>query len=349
LNQVQSLAAPAARWTLFVARRLGSAAIALLGVTILVFIVTHLLADPVYLLIGQRGTPAMINSLRHSLGYDQPLWVQYFRYLGALLHGDMGTSRYTFQPVAGEIAQRFPATFELAVAAMILGLLWTVPLGVISATRPGGVVDRISQALVEFGVAIPSFWLGLLLVFFLYYKLKIAPAPIGQLDIQVDAPPHVTGLIVVDSILSGDTVALTSSLSHLLLPALTLSFTSCPPILQLTRNTMIQVLRSDFIRSARALGLPLRTIYWRYALQNTMLPVTTMTAMTFGYLLGGTVLVETVFSWPGIGLYAVQSMQRADYDPILGVVLLASTIYILVYLFADMAALFIDPRVRDAS
>lgn len=349
MNQVQSLAAPAARWTLFVARRFGSAAIALLGVTILVFIVTHLLADPVYLLIGQRGSPAMINSLRHSLGYDQPLLVQYFRYLGALLHGDFGTSRYTFQPVAGEIAQRFPATFELAVASMILGLLWTIPLGVISAIRPAGLVDRISQAIVEFGVAIPSFWLGLLLVYFLYYKLKIAPAPIGQLDLQVDAPRHVTGLIVIDSIIAGDTVAITSALGHLLLPALTLSFTSCPPILQLTRNTMIQVLRSDFIRAARALGLPLRTIYWRYALQNTMLPVTTMSAMTFGYLLGGTVLVETVFSWPGIGLYAVQSMQRADYDPILGVVLLASTIYIFVYLLADLAALLIDPRVRDAN
>jgi peptide/nickel transport system permease protein len=211
------------------------------------------------------------------------------------------------------------------------------------------VADRISQALVEFGVAIPSFWLGLLLVFFLYYTLRIAPAPIGQLDIQVDAPPHITGLIVIDSVLSGDIAALTSALGHLLLPAVTLSFTSCPPILQLTRNTMIQVLRSDFIRAARALGIPPRTIYWRYALQNTLLPVTTMSAMTFGYLLGGTVLVETVFSWPGIGLYAVQSMQRADYDPILGVVLLASTIYILVYFAADLAALFIDPRVRDAS
>ena len=144
-------------------------------------------------------------------------------------------------------------------------------------------------------------------------------------------------------------VALTSSLGHLFLPALTLAFTSCPPILQLTRNTMIQVLRSDYIRGARSLGLPQRTIYWRYALQNTLLPVTTMSAMTFGYLLGGTVLVETVFSWPGIGLYTVQSMQRADYDPILGVVLLASAIYVLVYFAADIAALVIDPRVRDAS
>jgi peptide/nickel transport system permease protein len=347
--QVQSLAAPAARWSIFIARRLGSAAVALLGVTILVFIVTHLLADPVYLLIGQRGSPEIITSLRHSLGYDRPLWIQYFAYLGSLAHGDLGTSRYTFQPVATEIGQRFPATFELAAAAMILGLLWTIPLGVISAIRPGGIVDRISQAMVELGVAMPSFWLGLLLVFFLYFTLKIAPAPIGQLDILIDAPPRVTGLIVVDSILAGNLPALGSSLSHLLLPAITLAFTSCPPILQLTRNTMIQALRSDYIRGARSLELPQRTIYWRYALQNALLPVTTMSAMTFGYLLGGTVLVETVFSWPGIGLYTVQSMQHADYDPILGVVLLASAIYVLVYLAADVAALLIDPRVRDAS
>lgn len=349
MTQVQSLAGPAARWGIFVARRLGSAAVALLGVTVLLFIVTHLMADPVYLLIGQRGSPAMLDSLRHSLGYDQPLYVQYARYLGNLLHGDLGTSRYTFQPVAQEIAQRFPATLSLSIAAMILGLIWTVPLGVLSAIRPGGVLDRISQALVEFGVAIPSFWLGLLFVFFLYFMLKVAPAPIGQLDITVDAPPHVTGLIVIDAMFAGDLNVLGNALGHLFLPALTLSLTSCPPILQLTRNTMIQVLRSDFIRAARSLGLPARTIYWRYALQNTLLPVTTMSAMTFGYLLGGTVLVETVFSWPGIGLYAVQSMQRADYDPILGVVLLAATIYIVVYLAADLAALFIDPRVRDAS
>ncbi len=321
------------------ARRLGSAAVALLGVTVLLFIVTHLMADPVYLLIGQRGSPAMIDSLRHSLGYDQPLYVQYVRYLGNLLRGDLGTSRFTFQPVAQEIAQRFPATLSLSIAAMILGLIWTVPLGVLSAISP----------LVEFGVAIPSFWLGLLFVFFLYFMLKVAPAPIGQLDITIDAPPQITGLIVIDALLAGDFNALGNALGHLFLPALTLSLTSCPPILQLTRNTMIQVLRSDFIRAARALGLPARTIYWRYALQNTLLPVTTMSAMTFGYLLGGTVLVETVFSWPGIGLYAVQSMQRADYDPILGVVLLAATIYIVVYLAADLAALFIDPRVRDAS
>src|SRR5260221_9907227 len=189
-------------------------------------------------------------------------------------------------------------------------LLWTVPLGVHSASRPGGIIDRVSQAIVEFGVAIPSFWLGLLFVFFLYFILKIAPAPIGQLDITIDAPPHVTGLIVVDAIPAGNTLAPANALGHLFLPALTLSITSCPPILQLTRNTMIQVLRSDFIRAARSLGLPLRTIYWRYALQNTLLPVTTMTAMTFGYLLGGTVLVETVLSWPRIGLYAVESMQR---------------------------------------
>jgi peptide/nickel transport system permease protein len=346
---MQSLAGPAARWGIFLGRRLGSAAVALIGVTILVFVVTHLLADPTYLLIGQRGSPAMINSLRHSLGYDQPLWVQYFRYLGTLLHGDLGTSRFTFQPVAGEIAQRFPATLELSLAAMIIGLAWTIPFGVLSAIRPGSLIDRISQSIVALGVAMPSFWLGLLFVYFFFYVLKIAPAPIGQLDIQYDNPPHVTGLIVVDALIAGQTAVFFNALGHLFLPALTLALTSCPPILQLTRNTMIQVLRSDFIRSARALGLPLRTIYWRYALQNTMLPVTTMSAMTFGYLLGGTVLVETVFSWPGIGLYAVQSMQRADYDPILGVVLLAATIYIVAYLAADLAALFIDPRVRDAS
>jgi ABC-type dipeptide/oligopeptide/nickel transport system permease component len=334
------------RWLYFIGRRLLSAAAAMLGVTILVFIVTHLMGDPVYLIIGQRGTQEQIVQLRHALGYDRPIWVQYFDYMSDVLHLNLGTSVYTQQPVATEIAQRFPSTVELTVAAMILGLAWTIPLGVASAARPGGVLDRFSQAVVEFGVAMPSFWLGLLLLFVFYYILRIAPTPVGELDFNIPAPPHITGLIVLDSALSGDIPALISSLSHLVLPAITLAVTACPPILQLTRNTMMDVLRSDYVRGARSLGIPRRIVYWKYALRNALLPVITMSAMTFGYLLGGTVLVETVFAWPGIGRYAVQSMGRFDYSPVLGIVLLAAAAYITVYFFADLINLLIDPRAR---
>jgi peptide/nickel transport system permease protein len=336
------------QWGFFIGRRVMSAAAAMLGVTVLVFIVTHLMGDPVYLIIGQRGTAAQITQLRHVLGYDRPIWAQYITYMSDVLHMNLGTSVYTQQPVISEIAQRFPSTVELTVAAMILGLGWTIPLGVASAVRPGGLIDKVSQSIVEFGVAMPSFWLGLLLLFVFYYILKVAPTPVGELDFNIAAPTRITGLVVVDSALSGDVPALVSSLTHLALPAITLALTACPPILQLTRNTMIEVLRSDYVRGARSLGLPRRIVYWKYALRNALLPVITMSAMTFGYLLGGTVLVETVFAWPGIGRYAVQSMERFDYSPVLGVVLLAAAAYITVYFLADLLNLLVDPRTRAA-
>jgi peptide/nickel transport system permease protein len=343
-----ALTGEVARWSFYVGRRLLSAAVALLGVIVIVFVVTRILGDPVHLILGARATPEQYEELRHELGYDKPLWEQFAVYLGNVVQGDLGTSRYTLQSVTTEITERFPATLELSAAAMVLGLLWTVPLGVVSARRPGGVVDRLSQGLVELGVAMPSFWLGLLLIFGFYYVLDLAPSPVGQLDLGTDPPPRVTGLMTVDGLLAGQLDTFRSAVAHLALPAITLALTSTPPILQLTRSSMIEVLRSDFIRGARSFGLPERTIYW-YAFKNALLPVVTMAAMTFGFLLGGTVLVETVFSWPGIGLYAVQSMQRFDYEPVLGVVLLASAVYVLVYFLADLLAMVVDPRVRESA
>jgi peptide/nickel transport system permease protein len=337
------------RWPAFVGRRLLSAVAALLGVTLIVFVLTHEIADPVYLILGQRATAQQYAQLRHTLGYDQPIWTQYFHYLGQLVRGNLGVSNYTLEPVSTDLEHRFPATFELAAAAMILGLIWTIPLGVWSALRPGSAVDRFSQGLVEFGVAVPSFFLGLIFVYLFYYLAHVAPSPVGELNISTLPPPRVTGFTVVDAALAGQWATVSSALGHLLLPALTLSITACPPMLQLTRNTMIGVLRSDFVKTARSLGVPEHTVSWRYAFRNALLPITTMTAMTFGFLLGGTVLVETVFSWPGIGLYAVQSMQRSDYQPVLGVTLLAAAVYILVYLIADILAILLDPRVREAT
>jgi len=338
----------AGRWSLFVGRRLIGAAVALLGVVVLVFVVTRMLGDPAALILGPRATPEQIAKFRSDAGYDQSIVVQFWNYVTNLLQGDLGTSRYTQRPVSDEIASRFPSTLELAAAGMILGLLWTIPLGIIAALRPRGAVDRFSQFLVEFGVAIPSFWLGLLLVLVFSTGLGIAPSPVGELDIGATEPPRVTGMIAVDALLAGDMSTFRSALAHLALPAITLAITSCPPILQLTRNTMIEVLRGDFVRSARSFGLPERTVRW-YAFKNALLPISTMVAMTFGFLLGGTVLVETVFSWPGIGLYAIQSMQRFDYEPVLGIVILASAVYILVYLIADLVAMVVDPRVREST
>jgi ABC-type dipeptide/oligopeptide/nickel transport system permease component len=336
----------AGRWAIFIVQRLAGAVIAMLGVVVLVFAVSHVLGDPAQIILGPRASASQLAQVRKQLGYDRPLVTQFVSYLGDLLHGNLGISQYTQRPVTHEIWQRFPATIELSISGLLLGLLWTIPLGVISALRPRGIVDRLSQALVEFGVAVPSFLLGVLLILFLYAGVHIAPSPVGELDISAVSPPRVTGFTVIDCLLAGQFGTCWSALEHLALPAITLAITACPPILQLTRNAMIEVLRGDYIRSARSLGLPQRTIRW-YAFKNAMLPVSTMIAMTFGYLLGGTVLVEQVFSWPGIGLYAVQSLQQLDYAPVLGVVLLASAVYVLVYLLADILAVVIDPRLRE--
>lgn len=333
-------------WTaIFVLRRLAYAGASIVGVTAVTFFITHVIANPVSLVVGQNVTPGAVAALSHRFGYDRPVWEQYLTYMSALLHGNLGTSIITYQPVSEEIIRRLPNTIELTLAGILLGVLWTIPLGCLAALRPGGRVDRICEGLVAFGVAMPGFWLGLLLILLVYFLLHLAPLPIGQLDPSVIPPTRVTGFMVLDGLLAGDSTVVQSALAHLLLPALTLALTACPAILQLTRDTMVRVLRSDYIRSARSLGLSPRTILW-YALKNAIVPVVTATCMIFGWLLGSTVLVETVFAWPGIGLYAVQSIRSFDYAPILGIVLMTSSVYVVIYLIADLVGLALDPRTR---
>jgi peptide/nickel transport system permease protein len=317
----------------------------IVGVTAVTFFVTHVIANPIALVVGQNVTPGAVEALSHQFGYDRPVWEQYLSYMGALLHGDLGTSIITYQPVSEEILRRLPNTIELTAAGLFLGVLWTIPLGCLAALRPGGRIDRITEGLVAFGVAMPGFWLGLLLILVLYFVLHLAPLPFGQLDPGVIPPPRVTGFMVIDGLIAGDLTVIQSSLAHLLLPALTLALTSCPAILQLTRDTMVKILKSDYIRSARSLGLPPRKVLW-YALKNAVVPVVTTICMIFGWLLGSTVLVETVFAWPGIGLYAIQSIRSFDYSPILGIVLMTSTVYVVIYLVADLVGLALDPRTR---
>jgi peptide/nickel transport system permease protein len=333
-------------WGLYLGRRLIQVLIVLLGLSAVTFFVTRFLGNPVYLLAGVQADEDTIRVITERLGLDRPIWEQYLRYLGNLLQGDLGVSRFTANTVAVDIKARLPATIELATMALILGIAWTVPLGLLSARHKGSSLDRFAQGLVEAGVAIPSFWLGLLLVYLLFFQLEWFPAPLGRLGPTSRPPPEVTGMYTVDSLLAGDLKTFGDSIHHLILPAITLAFTACPPILQMTRNSMVEILRSDYIRAAKSYGIAERTIYYRYALKNALLPVTTMIAMTYGFLLGGTVLVEVVFSWPGLGQYAVTAMNNSDYEPIVGVVLLAALIYVIVYLITDIFHLVVDPRVR---
>lgn len=336
----------AANGARFVVRRFATAVVALLGVTLIVFLLSRQVGDPVFLLVGQTGTPEQLEALREQYGFNRPWYAQYLEYLGNLLNGDLGQSLFSRRPVTEELATYFPATLELALASLVVGVIITVPLGIAAALRPRSWIDRLSSGLVRFGVAMPTFWFGILLIFVFVYTLGIAPAPTGELDIGIPAPPHVTGMTVVDAMIAGQWRTFQNALAHLVLPTLTLAIGSFAALLALTRNVTERVLRSDFMRTARATGLPPQIAYGRYALKNVAPPILTQVAMTFGYLLGGTVLVEMVFAWPGIGQYSVLSMQRLDFAPVLGVALVTSAVYLTLYFISDVISLAIDPRIR---
>jgi peptide/nickel transport system permease protein len=330
-----------------VVKRVAYLAVVLLVVSAITFALTRFLGSPAYLLAGQRANEETIQSLEREIGLDRPLPEQYARYVWALLHGNLGVSRFTYKPVTSDIAERFPATFELATFAMMVGLMWAVPFGLVAAIRRGGLVDRVVGPVVnQVGLSVPSFAIGLVLIYLLYFRLQLFPAPFGRLDPDIAPPEDVTGLLTVDSLLAGRWDAFWSALAHLFLPAFVLALGFCPPIYQLTRDTAVGVLRSDFVRAARSYGLPSRTIYVRYVFRHLLPPVATSAALTYGYLLAGTVLVEVVFAWPGIGLYAVQALNRLDYEPILGLVLLGTAIYVVLFLLADLLQVAIDPRLR---
>jgi peptide/nickel transport system permease protein len=321
-------------------------AIVLFGVATVTFIVTRLLGTPVALLVGNTATEAAIQEARHNLGLDRPLYVQYGNFLAQLAHGDLGSSTHTFNPVSVDIGQRLPVTFELVAAAMILAILVGVTLGAASAFSKRRAPDVVGQTVAQVGMSMPSFWLGLILVYIFFVKLNALPAPLGQLDSGIPTPRSVTGILVLDSLLAGNMPALLSALEHLALPAVTLSLVAIPAILQITRNTFLEILKSDYIRTARAYGLPSRTILYRYVLRNAIAPIATVIAMSFGFLMSGTVLIETVFAWPGLGLYAVDSLNSQDYQPIIALVLLSALFYAGSYLLADIVSSIADPRIR---
>jgi peptide/nickel transport system permease protein len=337
------------RWLRFLARRMVEIVVVLFGVATITFVITRLLGTPVALLVGNTATEEAIREARHKLGLDEPLYVQYRNFIVDLFHGDLGNSTHTFNAVSTDISQRLPVTFELVLVAMLLAVAVGITLGVASGVWRGRAPDMVGQTVAQASMSIPSFWLGLILVYFFFAKWHLLPAPLGQLDDSIEPPPKVTGMLVVDSLLARDWEALRSALEHLILPAVTLSLVAVPAILQITRNTCIDVLASDYIRTARAYGLRPRAVIGKYALRNVVAPVSTVIAMSFGFLMSGTVLVESVFAWPGLGLYAVDSLQSQDYQPIVALVLLSAVFYAASYLLADIFSSLADPRVQLGS
>ncbi len=333
------------RLLVFLAKRLAFLVPQLFAVSVIVFFMLRLLpGDPSYIIAGPYATKERIQEVRRELQLDRPPVAQYLSYMGRVLHGNFGTSWRTSQPVLVDIEQRFPATLELVLGAGLLSILIAVPLGAYLASHRGNAVDRIVFGYGMLAGSLPDFWIGLLLIYFFFYRLGVAPAPVGQLGMAVLPPEPVTGSNVIDALLGRDWQAFASALGHLILPLATLVLTYMPLVLKTARTAMEEMLDSAFVLQARALGLGRRTQI-RYALRNALPPVVTVVGILVWFLLGGAVLVETVFAWGGLGQYAVQSVVNSDYAPLQGFVLLAAVFTATVFLVVDVTYFLLDPRV----
>jgi dipeptide transport system permease protein len=328
-------------------KRLMMAIPSLIGVVIVTFLLTRALpGDPAAYFAGPAATPQAIQEIRVKLGLDRPLIVQFGSYVGDLAHGNLGTSLTTGQPVASELRNRLPASAELTLLGLIVSIIIAVPLGILAATKPNSLLDHACRIVSTAGVSLPVFFTGLILVYVFYYRLGWAPAPLGRLDVFFTEPPHVTGFYLIDSLIARDPETFMAALKQLMLPALTLAIFSLAPIARMTRASMLAVLSSDFVRTARASGLSAYTVIITYAFRNAMLPVITTLGMVFSFLLGANVLVEKVFAWPGIGSYAVEALLASDFAPVQGFVLTMAVMYVAINLMIDVLYGVIDPRVR---
>jgi peptide/nickel transport system permease protein len=326
-------------------RRLGFLVFVLLGISLITFFLSHVVpADPVRLYAGPRASPATIAAIRHQYGFDLPIWRQYLHYIGGILHGDFGYSLTSHRPVADDLHDYLPATIELTLSAIVWVLVIGIPLGAMSAIWRNSIVDQVGRVLSITGVALPAFWLGLMAQLLLFDRLGWFPAG-DRLASNMTPPPHITGLYTIDSILAGNPALLWQSVYHLILPSLVLAFGSLAVLTRQVRASMLETLPQDYVRTARAKGLPRRRVLIRHALRTALLPATTVMGLQVGFLLGGALLVEDVFSWPGIGRYATLATTTLDYNAVMAVTIVAAGIYVVVNLLVDVLYLTLDPRI----
>ena len=330
----------------FLRRRILGIVPTLFGVVVVTFLLTRLLpGDPaVFFANSPTADAATIRAIRESLGLDQPLWRQFMLYFSGLARGDLGVSVGTGQPVLHDLAQRLPASAELTIMAFLIAVAVALPLGIAAACNPRSLVDHACRLIGTAGVALPTFISGLLLIDLFYFRLGIAPEPIGRIAPFSEMAPGITGFLLIDTVLAGDGAGFRAAFAQLVLPAATMAIFALAPLMRVTRAAMLGVLGSAFIRTARANGLRRRTIIVSYALRNALLPVVTTLGMVFCAMLGANVLVEQVFAWPGVGSYALGSLLSLDHAPVQGFVLMMAGIVVLVNLLVDMAQALIDPR-----
>ncbi|MEN9764606.1 MAG: hypothetical protein RL397_561 [Pseudomonadota bacterium] len=332
---------------LVILSRFGQAVPTVFGILVVTFLMTRALpGDPAAFFAGPAATPESIAEIRAKLGLDRPLLAQFGQYLSDLAQGNLGQSISTGQPVVKELAQRLPASLELTLVALAFSIAVALPLGILAALHQDTWIDQLCRFTVTAGVSLPTFFTGLVLVYVFYFLLGIAPTPLGRIDIISLPPPHITGFYLIDAPLAGEWSTAWSALKQLILPAITLALFTLAPLARMTRAAMLQAMGSDYIRTARACGLSQRKILVSYALRNALLPVVTTLGMVFSFSLGANVLVEKVFSWPGIGSYAIEALVVSDYAAVQGFVLAMAILFVVLNLCVDMVYTVIDPRLK---
>ena len=331
--------------TQYILRRLLSLIPVLLGVSIVVFALIRMIpGDPVLVMLGERARPADVERVREELGFNRPIAVQYVEWMGRVLQGDLGTSIINRTEVMVELRSRLAATLELVLFGLLIGVAVGVSIGIISALRRNSWIDLTATVGALLGVSMPIYWLALIAIYALAVNRQIFP-PSARLDATLNVD-RVTGFMLIDTLLMGDIKLFTNALWHLILPAAVLSTTVMPILARLTRASMLEVMRQDYVRTAEAKGLRERTVVTRHALKNALLPIVTVIGLQLGGLLGGALLTETIFSWPGMGLWTYRAILSRDYPIVQGAILVSATIYVVVNLLVDISYAYLDPRIR---
>jgi peptide/nickel transport system permease protein len=330
----------------YILYRLAAMIPTLIGVIVLIFFLTQSIkGDPARMMAGDAADAQTLEQLRREFQLDQPLPVRLLSYFGNLLQGNLGISYSTKRPVLQSLMERFPATLELTLASLVFAFAGAVPLGVISAVKRNRPIDHIIRVVSVGGVSMPVFWFGLVLIWLFYGKLEWLPGA-GRLSVYSQPPTTITGMYTVDSLLTGDWPTFKESAQYLLLPAFVLGYAYMATLARLIRSSMLEVLGQDYVRTARAKGLKDRTVVLRHALRNALIPVATLAGLSFAALLGGAVLTETIFSWPGIGKYVVDAALYLDYPVIMGFTLMIAIVYMLVNLGVDLLYSWLNPQIR---
>jgi peptide/nickel transport system permease protein len=330
---------------ILIGKRLFFAVPTLFGVLVISFLLTRALpGDPAVYFAGAMADEASIQQVREQLGLDKSLPYQFIVYCQNLANGELGQSLTTGQSVSSELSSRLPASLELTIFGLVLALITAIPLGILAALKPNTWVDHLCRVLVTSGASTPIFFSGLFLMFVFYYVLGWAPSPIGRLDFIYFPPTHVTGFYTIDALLESDLDTFIASLSQLILPAMTLALCALAPIARMTRSSMITALESEYVKAAKANGIRAAVRIYVYALRNASLPLLTVIGLVFGFLLGGNVLVEKVYSWPGVGTFAIDALVASDYAAIQGFVLTMAVLFVSLNLFIDILYTLFDPR-----